>query len=554
MDLSSKIIFWAYLLLTVITGSLALPFMEALNYKLLLVLPLLLALVTLNSKIKPQLNKTLFFLIGGFLTTMLISFCFSQHYANSLVYLVRLLAGLSLFIFALWFAPDIKPHLTKALLFLGVLYSLAYLALKNWPHIFGWLMPQSGYNLIFPTYHLHNHLGDFLVLPILALIYQRKNHKGILITFGWILIFSLLIFYSYSRSSYTALIAGILVLLINRPKHKLKPEQLFLGIGLILGAGLFLLLTTQEANFEWYLFNAIKEKLLLNGRDQYWGTAIMAIRDNLWFGIGSSNFVYALGRYSNIPFNWTESSLNIFLSIFSENGVFAFIAFVTLLVWVIKNNRFDLNFVLLVTLLINFFTDYTYEIVGMWLWFWLVMGLSINHKPPFTNLSYDEILLPALIGLLLFLQLSITSILGQFKLYELVWLVNPLDKANQEKLIVKQLFSQKYYQALWQLKLYQKLYRADSYSQYASANYYLALQQQELALAAFYQAYKWNPYTNLDLYRRIYNLEKKLNGKKAATRFLQNYEAKVKQIKDQSYFSQKIKKDWQEFNKNKKLD
>lgn len=548
----SQIIFWTYLLATIITGSLALPYMDELNYKLLLALPLLLSILTLNSKIKPQLNKTLFVLLGGVFVTMLISFCFSRHYANSLVHLVRLLAGLSLFAFSIWFGPEIRPQLPKVLLLLGVFYSLLFLFLNYQSQSFGWLMPQNGYNLFFPIYRLHNHLGDFLVLPILALIYNLRQEKKLLLSISWLIIFTLLAFYSYSRSSYTALTAGLLVLLITQIKYKLKPYQLILGLLFILGTGSFLLLTTKETAPSLSWLNAVENKLLLNGRDQYWGVSLMAIKDHFWFGIGSGNFIYAMARYNNIPFNWTESSLNIFLSIFSANGVFVFLAFVALLVWVIKNSNFGLSFILLIALLVNFQTDYTYEIVGMWLLFWLIMGLSIKNKPPLVNLSYHKLLLPGIIGLLLLSQLIITPILSQLKLYELAWLINPLNKANQEKLIVRQLFQQQYGLAKWQLKLYQRLYQADSINQYSSANYYLALEEPQQALSAFYQAYQWNPYTNLDLYRRIYTLEKSLNGKRAATRFLQSYETKVKQIKDKSYFSQKIKKDWKEFNK--KLD
>ena len=552
MHKSLSVFFWVYFLTTLLTGSLALTGTADLNQKLLLALPLLLALITFNSIAKPQLNKTLFWLLSIFALTMLTAFLFSQHYGNSATHLVRWLSGLSVFVFAIWFGPEIRPKLAKILMFLGIFFSLFFLALNYLPQYFGFLMQQNGYNLVFPTYRLHNHLGDFLVLPVIVLIYNLRQGKKPLFTLAWIIVFGLLIFYSYSRSSYTALGAGLVTLFFTQLKQKSKFSQLVSLTLLLIGAILFLLLTTQESNLKLSFFSAIENKLLLNGRDQYWGASIKAIQDYFWFGIGEGNFVYAMGRYSSIPFNWTESSLNLFLSVFSENGVFAFVVFMALVIWVIKNNRFDLNFVLLTALLINFQTDYTYEIVGMWLLFWLIMGLSVRHNPAYQPIRQNWLILPGLIGILLLLQLVITPVLGLFRLHSLAFIANPLDSNNQEKLIINQLFTQKYSQAELQLCLYQRFYRADFSRQYATANYYLALNQPQKALASYYQAYLWNPYANLDVYRQIYELETKLNGKEKANLFLQNYQKQIDKITGKSYFAQKLKKDWQEFNK--KLD
>lgn len=541
----AKIIFWAYFILVIISGSLGLSQLENLNIKLLLGLPLLLSLIILNNQKATVINKKLLqivLVLGG---TLIFAFMFSQHYANSRIGLVRWLAALTMLIFGALYSQELKQELPKFLLATGIFFTLYYLLLIIFPATQVILMPATGNNLVFPTYKLHNHLGDFLVLPVLGLIYQLRKPKKVLLFLGWILIFGLLIFYSYSRSSYTALGAGILTLLLIQIKHKPKPYQLILGLLLIFSAGFFLLLTTKETAFNVNFLNAIENKLLLNGRDQYWGVSVQTITDYFWIGIGSKNFIYAMGRYSNIPFNWTESSLNIFLSVFSENGVFAFLAFIALLIWVIKNSRFNLSFVLLIALLVNFQTDYTYEIVGMWLLFWLVLGMSFRNQEPYYQLSSYQMLLPGLIGLILLLQLVITPVLGLFKLYNLIWIIDPLNKTNQEKVIIKQIFSQEYNQALWQLPLYQKLYRADSYSQYAAANYYLVLDKPKEALKAYYQAYQWNPYTNLDLYRRIYALEKKLNGKEAAKGFLRDYQTRLSKLDSNYYFSKEITQDWQ---------
>jgi len=326
-----------------------------------------------------------------------------------------------------------------------------------------------------------------------------------------------------------ALAVSLTALAIMQIKQKIKSSQLALIILLGLLAVLFLVITTKESAVSINWLDAIKNKPLLNGRDRYWGASLATIKDYFWFGIGEGNFAYAMGRYNTALFDWTQSSLNIFLSIFCENGVFAFLTFAVLLGWIIKNSRFDLNFLFFLALLVNFQTNYSYEIAGVWLLFWFVMGLSIKNKPELTAVKPEWVLIPGLISLVILVS---------------TLFFNPFNQTAHEHLIVRQILKQQYRPALLSLRLYQKIYRADAMSQYAAANYYLALNKPRQALAAYYRAYLWNPFANLDLYRRIYALEKKLNGEKAARLFLKDYQNKVKKLTaDDSFFLEKIKKD-----------
>ncbi|OGK66575.1 hypothetical protein A2313_01035 [Candidatus Roizmanbacteria bacterium RIFOXYB2_FULL_41_10] len=540
-------IFWLYLILTLITGSLGLPVLNTINLKLLLGLPLLLALLAINNRQPLLINKRLSQLTLIFVMTAVLSSLFSQHFLNTRTELIKLFAGISLMLFGALYRQYLQKSLPTVLISLGVFYSLYFLLLTNLPAVFGWLRPINGYNLVFPFYALHNHLGDFLVLSAVCLLDRLANNKKSWLNYGWLAIFGLLIFYSYSRSSYTALTVVIVLLLLKQLKQKAKPIIILVSLILLAGAFLFMAITTKETGFQLSLFSAIKNKVLLNGRDQYWGTSIAAFKDYPWFGIGLGNFVHAMGRYSSIPFNWTESSLNLFLSFFSENGLLVLIAFMALLIWIIKNNRFRLSFFLLIALLVNFQTDYTYNIVAMWLLFWLVMGLSFDNKNDLVEIKPGRALWPGLITSLLLLQLTLTGIFFDLKQYSLAFVADPLNKSAHEYLIGQKLFSKQYAQGEWLLKLYQRLYRADAGAQYAAANLYLALGQDKQALSGFYQAYLWNPYENLDVYRQIYRLEKKLNGQLAAKTFLQNYESKVRSISDDSYFSQEIRRNFAEF-------
>jgi len=552
MNKPSLLFFWVYFLMVIITGTLGLYFLEGINYQLTLLLPLLLILL-FNHRDQLVINRSVLKAAVFLLVSFILANLFSQHYANSFYYFGHLIAGLTLLIFGALYQNEILRGLPKILIGLGIFYSLYYLALIFLPNLWGFLKPINGFNLVFPFYQYHNHLGDFLVLPILVLLYS-SNHKYRLFRFLGVIIFGILVLISYSRSGYVTLALSLLTLFILKIKKKqLNKPLIILVFGLIILAGFTFIVTTKETATYINFFDTVKTKLFINGRDEYWLSAIKSITTYPWFGIGANNYTYAIGRFSEIPFNWTKSALNIFLNFAVENGLLFLLGFVYLIVVVVKNNRFQLPFLLFFACLVNFQTDYTYDITGFWLMFWLIMGLNINNQQNLIELKPQFFYILAIISTIMLFSISSSSLFWTLKQHSLALLTNPVNKVAHEELIIRQLFSQRYHNAEILLNVYQRFYHADSHSQYAAANYYLVLDKPEKALKAYYQAYQWNPYTNLDVYRKIYALEKKLNGNRAANKFLKGYQTKINQLIYYSYFTEQIKKDWREFKRSFEL-
>jgi len=549
-----KTAFWLYFTILALTGSLALAGLEELNYKLLLGLPLLLGLLLSLTKKTFDVDKKLLSLILVLFLLVALSLGVSQNHQNGKLELAHYLAGLSLFVFGACYRQELEKPLFLLILGLGVFFSLYSLILPHLPFALVWLKPVSGYNLVFPTYRLHNHLGDFLVLPLLLLIagfgpLRRKKWLSI----AWIVTFGLLIFYSYSRSSYTALAAGLLWLFLGKRKIRLGKRQVFLIVGLFLAALVFLALTTTEAGFNPQWANAVWQKPLFNGRNHYWSVAIKTIRDYPLFGLGPGNFAHAMGRYNIVPFDWTRNSLNMFLEIACSSGLMAMVVFGLLLarMWPIIDRQSPF-FWLFVALLVNFQTDYTYQISLMWLLFWLFLGLCLkpeNNKKNCVLLKPSWLMLPGLLSILLLLQQGLLSLMMANSNYSGALLVDPFNRPAREKVIVRQLMAGSYNQALVNLQIYQRLFKADAAAQYAVGNFYYALGKKNQAMVCYQQSYAWNAYENLDIYKKIHALHLKLGQKKAGKQFLQGYGQKVSRLKGQSYFTEFIKKDWQNFKK-----
>jgi O-antigen ligase len=548
-----QLLFWGYWLVLFLAGSLALAGLTDLNRQLLLGLPLFLGIVALFNNPERLIHKNILKITLALAVFLLFGSFFSQNQENTRAEWINWLAGLSLFFFGALYKPYLQKTLPKILVGLGIFLGLYSLALPHLPLELGWLKPINSYNLVFPTYRLHNHLGDILVLPCLVLISQLNLKKNRLLSIGWTLAFSLLIFFSYSRSSYTAFAAGVVLLVARQLKTKKLNRKVLLAGALFFFASLtFLALTTKEAAFRpsWGL--AVETKPLFNGRDQYWGTAFKAIADYPAFGVGPGNFVLAMGRYSDNLFDWTESSVNLFLNIAAENGLPAVFMFLVFIFLVIKNSRISLNLALLGSLLVNFQTDYTFKISAMWLLFWLLAGLGLKQpKKGFgIKLGVKTILLPGLITILLLLQISLCQLLTSWRQFQLAQIIYPAERQTYEKIISRQLLTNRYEEALWQLAIYKRLFRADSVVQYTCGNLYAALGKKQAALDCYRQAYLWNPYVNFDLYRKIYALENELNHPQTARDFLKDYQSRVKKLpQDNSYFTRIIKNDWREFNR-----
>lgn len=295
------------------------------------------------------------------------------------------------------------------------------------------------YQLTTPSSYPHNHLGDFLVLPLLFFSNKIFNKKYfLLIPFIFIFYYFLT---SYTRSGYLSFIVGILMLIIYQYQKKIKFNLInssFIFL-IILIPYIFLFITTKEINSfipkENRIFNFKKE--FLAKRDVFLNQGMEIIKKRPLVGAGLDNYFYSsmaidksIKNYKNYP---VGTSHNLIIDLFVETGVIGGMCFLFFIFYLLKNNILNLFFVSQLAILLNFQTDYTFKIPSFLLIWFIFCGLSLKEKNVFIKTFYFKIISIFLfiIGILIIGSNFFYSI----KKYETAFYLYPLNKNNLNNLI-----------------------------------------------------------------------------------------------------------------------
>lgn len=341
---------------------------------------------------KPTKNKALIVLLLFFFLTTAFSLIQSVDITRSIIMLGEWTTTL---ILALLFVniPHIKTAFPKWIIYMGVLLCI-YSILLNYftPES---LIPKNGYQLVFSKFGSHNHLGDYLVLPLLICLYQIINaKKKKLYTFA-MLFFLPFFFLSYSRTAYLSFsIVTIWYLMYLLWTHKKRISLLIPTISMlfVISLAMILFLSTVFESKNIPVVSSVHQYLVSNfglkfkhfgaNRIEYAATAVQSIREKTLLGTGPGNFVYASREYSSIPNYSTHSSHNIFLDIFTENGIIAFFLFLAIIWILIKNamRNFSIYSLLFLALLTNFQFDYTFRINSILLLFLSFSAIIITKN------------------------------------------------------------------------------------------------------------------------------------------------------------------------------
>lgn len=391
MNISSNLTVAIILGVAFLIGSTGLPFSKSGTFILVSLALMLYFFNLIIRKEKIKSNKLLVFL-SVFLVFSLISLIQSIDINNSLI----TFGWLALLFGVTFYSLNNSDYLIKMipgfLVVSGVLLSL-YSLMINLLNI-SYLIPKDGYQLVFSRFGSHNHLGDFLVLPMLVCLYSVvKDNKWRYI--GLFIFFFPFFIFSYSRSAYLSFFLVGSIFLANafwKSKHKknlILPGISFLAaISLVM---LFFIATVFESKYSPVL-NQVHQTLVENfglkfkhfgaNRPEYWHSAIESIKEKPFFGVGPGNFVYASEKYSRIPGYRTHSSHNIFLDVFSEYGILALLCFMAIIVLVAKSalKNPSLYSLLFFALLVNFQTDYIFRIFSFALLFFLLMGIIYGQN------------------------------------------------------------------------------------------------------------------------------------------------------------------------------
>ncbi len=367
---------------------------------LIILLPLILFITNRNLKIKtPGFLKNLFIF---FTVVNVISALFAKNISIAAPYIFLYPACFLIFAYINNFKRIVTPFVLPIIFGLSICFCLCSIFLSQI------IAPTNGYQLIFSFFGFHNHLGDFLLLPLSACFYLIMNKQSIKKQFSFfgsysaLVIVLLIIFFlpyfifSFSRSAYVSLVFVLILMVFNFFRHKIVKLNIALlctAIFVIFLSSLVIssVVKTQSKTGLFYNMNnnPASNKLLyktpFGGRGEYVREAVLSLMDKPILGVGPGNFTYASKKYNLIPGLWTESSHNIFLDIIVENGIFAGIAFALIMFHLFKNTEKNVHFYMACALFLNFQTDYTFRIYSLLTLFFVLIALcQPKSKSPVT--------------------------------------------------------------------------------------------------------------------------------------------------------------------------
>ncbi len=381
------------LILAVATEGLGIDTYRLVPYILIATTAVLALIVSLpNLKIK---ISRLSFLISMFFLVSIATVLVSKIVRISILYLLLYfsIAAISFFIYSN--KQVFSKLLVNVVLALGVFFSIYSTFLASFASKMRLLIPKTGYQFVSSRYGSHNHLGDFLVLPLIACFYfllnKKYSGKSNFVYLMLTLFFVPFFLFSYSRSAYAALILASVLMVFDFAKNKTLKISKIAIIALILMisiAGLFLFSIGKtpdksflsQINRQLTKRNELSYKSVWGERNEYLSQAIYSIRDYPVLGVGPGNFGYSSRKYMEKKRELTESAHNIFFDTFVENGIPATILFILIIAELLIKSRKNVYLYMAIGALINFQTDYTYRIYTFVLLFFVLLALSYEDR------------------------------------------------------------------------------------------------------------------------------------------------------------------------------
>jgi O-antigen ligase len=237
-----------------------------------------------------------------------------------------------------------------------------------------------------------NILGGLMVIGLL-LIFSLSNkktdkikkiYKGGIFYYFIIFIFILSLFFSFSRASWLAFGAGILIIIIFTflEKDWLKQKSL---LEIILASSLLIIIPffTYQNLVDTRLYaNERLEQKSINERTVYLNEAQLIVKENWFVGTGIGNYTLNIKEDEKNPYDY-QPVHNVFLLILAEAGFFGFASFLALIFYFaylgVKNTKNYLVFPLLFALVLIMLFDH-------WLWsfhfgiflFWFCFGIMFR--------------------------------------------------------------------------------------------------------------------------------------------------------------------------------
>jgi len=219
---------------------------------------------------------------------------------------------------------------------------------------------------------------------------SELSSKGLKLFYYFIiLLFSLALFFTFSRGAWAGAIVGILLLLFVFliKKDFLKQREL-LKIILASGVLIFVLSNLYSDLVLTRLSKDTRLEIKSNTeRMESFGQAEKMIKEKWFFGAGIGNYALALEQENSGRSSWDYQPVhNVFLLVWAETGtlgLLGFLGFLGFLGWnlIKKGKYFGLS--ILTALVIMMMVDHWYWSLHFGvLWFWMIVGIMVedNYK------------------------------------------------------------------------------------------------------------------------------------------------------------------------------
>lgn len=359
--------------LVLLLDALALKGVKTIEYLFVLQAPIFLFLVDYIQKKSLKIPKFFFILQLLFLTFFIIANIFSLNKDN-MFYGIGLYTGLILIsIYSYNHKKELEPTLKKLIF----IFSLIFVTMNLFKTQIIRLFPSFGVNnshLISYTSLTHNHLGSFLILPLIILIFEMLDKKPTWKKLLSFFVIFLTYIFSYSRTAYLSLIVTLILLvylIFKKFRHIIKK---IVVVSLLIS--IFFLFFSPVLTK--YLFKEKGVKTSFGYREIYYKKAIIGFLKKPFFGWGMGNYYKIEYTDKQNPKIGSVYSHNIFLDMLSENGIFTLVAFILMISYGLFFGKKNLYYYLFIALLVNFQTHFTYSIIPfIWLFF-ISMGLIIK--------------------------------------------------------------------------------------------------------------------------------------------------------------------------------
>ena len=475
---------------------------------------------------------------GLFLITAAVSTLASEDLSRSLPHFLFLLSIMLLVLYAYNNKDDIKKNLPAIVYSLSAIFT-GILLLKQFLNFSLFPFASNGYQLTHPFFYSHNHLGDFLVLTTILLIYgffsQKKRNPGAI----WILPVITAIIFSYSRSAYISLVVPLVFFVFQRLKNKTRIQVVKIAAPLFLlfSVFVFFIATSIMESRSIPFLSSTHQILVKNGglfayksffsaRPKYLEQGLRSIVNHPLFGVGGDNFFYASRETTKNPF--TEivlTSHNIFLDNLADLGVISGGLFAVLVLLLFLKSERKVFFLLALAMLVNFQTDYTFQIYSIFLLFFIFLCVSYKEEgvavKPLTPFLLS--LVPAFLGVIILLSLLLSS-LGQYKTAVALY---PFNREAYFPLITSEVRNGEKDFAIADVNKLVFFFPNDAQALIFAGDILAGQGLKEKAYHNYYKGFMLDSYRYPPLIKGLYKMKEQYEGKKSADKFLLSLYTKI---------------------------